>query len=148
MNSQCEQLLNRFCNRYALLMPEPDEQGRYQLGFDQVEVSLFEYLGRLYLVARLASVPEERAEREQLIEKTSAYLFRYLYTDECVLNLVNEGEKSYLVLVVTIGNLDTVDLDTFEPCISALVNRAESLAAHLNSTAGAAQPNRLSVFRP
>ena len=148
MNSQCEQLLNRFCNRYALLMPEPDEQGRYSLGFDQVEVNLFEYLGRLYLVAQLTPLPDERAEREQVIEKTSAYLFRYLYVDECVLNLVNEGEKSYLVLVVTIGNLDTVDLDNFETRISALVQRAESLVAHLNSAPRAAPPNRLSVFRP
>ena len=148
MNSQCEQLLNRFCNRYSLLLPEPDERGRYQLGFDQVEVSLFERLGRLYLVAQLIPLPAERAEREQLLEKAGAYLFRYLYVDECVLNLVNEGEKSYLALVVTITDPGAVEPDTFDPCISALVNRAESLVAHLSSTPGAAPANRLSVFRP
>lgn len=148
MNSHCTQLLNRFCSRYSLLPPEPDEQDRYRLGFDQVEVGLFESLGRLYLVAQLVPLPDERAERAALLEKAGAYLFRHLYVDECVLNLVNEDEKCYLALVVTIAEPGAMEPDAFDPCVSALVNRAESLVAHLNSTPRAAQPNRLSVFRP
>ena len=142
-------LLNEFCTRHALPDPDPDEQGHYQLGLDQVEVSLFEDLGKLYLMAEIARLPDKIDDREQLIKKSCAYLLPFLYIDECVLNLYNNQSDEYLMLVSVMPDQDAMDaMEAFEARLSALVNRAEGLIAHLQESDRPRVDNRVAVFRP
>lgn len=149
MNRQCVQLLGGFCARHALPAPEPDARGHYLLGFDRVEVSLFEDLGKLYALAEVASLPAAPDERERMIEKSCGYLFGYLYLDECILNLYTGQEKDYLILVTVITDTDPAVPDGFEQRLAALVDRAEALTAHLAETPGAVAPGGgFTIFRP
>ena len=139
-------LLHDFCVRHVLPIPEPDDQGHYHLGFDHIEVSLFEDLGKLYLMAEVAQLPEKIDERERVIKKSGAYLLPFLYIDECLLNLYNNEPDEYLMLVSVM--LDQDGLEAFETRLSALVNRAEDLIAHLQESDRPRVENRLAVFRP
>lgn len=139
-------LLHEFCVRHALPLPEPDDQGHYHLGFDHIEVSLFEDLGKLYLMAEVAQLPEKLDERERVIKKSGAYLLPFLYIDECLLNLYNNQPDEYLMLVSVM--LDQDGLEAFETRLSALVNRAEGLIAHLQESDRPRVENRVAVFRP
>ena len=139
-------LLHDFCVRHALPIPEPDALGHYQLGFDHIEVSLFEDLGKFYLMAEVARLPEKIDERERVIKKSGAYLLPFLYIDECLLNLYNIEPDEYFMLVSVMVDQD--GLEAFETRLSALVNRAEGLIAHLQESDRPRVENRLAVFRP
>ncbi len=139
-------LLDDFCARHALPAPEPDEQGHYQLGFDNIEVSLFEDLGKLYLRAKVALLPDKIEERKQLINKSCAYLLPYLYADECVLNLYDNEPDQDLILVSVMAESDGPD--AFESRLAALVNRTEDMIAQLEESARTRVENRFAVFRP
>ena len=141
-----DRLINDFCARHALVVPEPDERGHLYLGFDNIEVSLFEDLGRLYLIARIVQAPGKTEDRERLIRKACAYLLPYLYIDECLLNLYNDGPDEYIILVSVMTEPD--GMESFENSLAALVNRAEGLIAHLEESARPGVENRLAVFRP
>ncbi|MCY4155770.1 MAG: CesT family type III secretion system chaperone [Gammaproteobacteria bacterium] len=149
MNSQCLQLLSEFCARHGLPTPEPDARDHYQLGFDGVEVSLFEELGKFYVLAEVAPLPAQPEERERLIKKSCSYLFNYLYLDECILNLYSSGEEEHLVLALVLVDTDPSAPDVFEQQLAALVNRAEALTAHLAEAPRPAAPGGgFTIFRP
>ena len=149
MDSKCLHLFSEFCRRYSIALPEPDARDHYQLGFDQVEISLFEDLGNLYVLAELAPVPDKPDERMRLIEKSCSYLFGFLYLDECMLNLYNVEGKDYLVMVMVMVNPGPDSLDDFDNRLAALVNRTEALSAHLAESAKpASNQGRSFIFRP
>lgn len=149
MNRQCSQLLGDFCVRHTLPTPEPDARDYYLLGFDRVEISLFEDLGKLYALADVAPLPAGPDERARMIEKSCGYLFGYLYLDECMLNLYNKQERDYLILVTVITDTDPAALDDFEQRLAALVDRAEALAAYLAETPRTVAPGGgFTIFRP
>ena len=148
MNAQCQKLLNRFCARHSMLQPEPDDVGHYHFGFDNVEVTLFEERGKLYLVADLIALPDIPEKRERFIEKSSAYLFPCLYVDECALSLYNIDSEERLTLVTVVSHPDENALEPFETQLSALVNRAESLIRHLDEPSQRTAEERFAVFRP
>ena len=149
MNRQCLQLLEGFCARHALPAPEPDAHGHYLLGFDRVDVTLFEDLGKLYALAEVAPLPAAPEARARVIEKSCSYLFGYLYLDECVLNLYNKQDEDCLVLALVVTGADPSALDDFERRLAALVDRAEALAAHLAEAPRTAAPGGgFTIFRP
>ena len=149
MNRQCLQLLEGFCARHALPTPEPDAHDHYVLGFDHVDVILFEDLGKLYALAEVASLPAGTEERARVIEKSCSYLFGYLYLDECILNLHDKQDGDCLVSVLVITGADPSGLDDFERRLAALVDRAEALAAHLAEAPRTAAPGGgFTIFRP
>jgi len=84
--------------------------------------------------------------RERLIRKACTYLLPYLYIDECLLNLYNDGPDEYIILVSVMTEPD--GMESFENSLAALVNRAEGLIAHLEESARPGVENRLAVFRP
>ena len=139
-------LLDEFCVRHALPVPDPDERGHYHLGFDNIEVSLFEDRGKLYLMAKVILLPDKIEERKRLINKSCAYLLPCLYLDECLLNLYNNETDQELILVSVMAEPD--GLEVFETRIAALVNRTEDLIAHLEEPARTRVENRFAVFRP
>ena len=141
-----DKLLSDFCTRHALPVPEPDERGRRQLGFDNIEVSLFEDLGKLYLMAKVTPLPDKIEERKRLINKACAYLLPFLYLDECLLNLYNNEQDQELVLVSVMAEPDGPD--AFEARLAALVDRTEDMIAHLEDSAHTRVENRYAVFRP
>lgn len=149
MNGPCLQLLNDFCAGHALPTPEPDENGHYQLGFDSVEISLFEDLGKLYARAEVAPLPVAAEARARLLEKACGYLFGCLYLDECILNLYHCRDEDYLVLVTVMADPDPARRDDFEQRLAALVDRAEALGAQLAETPRPDAPGAgFTVFRP
>ena len=144
-----QQLLAGFCARHTIPVPGPDKRNRYHLGFDDVEMELFEDLGKLYLVTELIQLPDTREERERIIREASTFMFKYLYVDDCILNLDSKEKKEYLVLVTSITDPDDTELDGFEARIEALINRTEELIMHLKQTSQTTVvPNRLSIFKP
>ena len=139
-------IVNNFCARHTLPVPEPDERGHYHLGFDNIEVSLFEDLGKLYLMAKVIRLPDKTEDRKRLINKSCAYLLPYLYKDECLLNLYDNDTDQDLILVSVVAEPDA--LDTFETRLTSLVNRCEDMIAHLEESARTGVENRFAVFRP
>ena len=129
-------LLRKFCRKYHIGNPEPDENERYLFGFDRVEISVFEDLGVLYASAEVATLSggqgnlaEDRRD-DNLIKLVAGYLFNFLYEDECILNCQSRSGESALMLVTSFKSSET-DLEFFEYYLNNLVTRVESLHRYL-----------------